>query len=104
MVVNIQDHVFGISHELCDFLYTYLWYFIAEIGAVVVPEDYGINLNEADLHWWEFMGMLWNMPERQSSLQSKKKEKQFMSELTIIENELVAVYETSTGEKVVYGS
>ena len=28
---------------------------------------YGINLNEADLHWWEFMGMLWNMPERQSS-------------------------------------
>lgn len=28
---------------------------------------YGINLNEADLHWWEFMGMLWNMPSRQSS-------------------------------------
>lgn len=28
---------------------------------------YSINLNEADLHWWEFMGMLWNMPERQSS-------------------------------------
>lgn len=29
---------------------------------------YGINLNEAsDLHWWEFMGMLWNMPAKQSS-------------------------------------
>lgn len=28
---------------------------------------YGINLNEANLHWWEFMGMLWNMPQRQSS-------------------------------------
>lgn len=28
---------------------------------------YGINLNEADLHWWEFMGMLWNMPQKQSS-------------------------------------
>lgn len=28
---------------------------------------YGINLNEADLHWWEFMGLLWNMPQRQSS-------------------------------------
>ncbi len=28
---------------------------------------YGINLNEADIHWWEFMGMLWNMPQRQSS-------------------------------------
>lgn len=29
---------------------------------------YGINLNEADdLHWWEFMGMLWNMPYKQSS-------------------------------------
>lgn len=29
---------------------------------------YGINLNEAeDLHWWEFMGMLWNMPHKQSS-------------------------------------
>lgn len=28
---------------------------------------YGINLNQADMHWWEFMGMLWNMPYRQSS-------------------------------------
>lgn len=28
---------------------------------------YGINLNEAELHFWEFMGMLWNMPQRQSS-------------------------------------
>lgn len=28
---------------------------------------YGINLNETELHWWEFMGMLWNMPQRQSS-------------------------------------
>lgn len=29
---------------------------------------YGINLNEAeDLHWWEFMGMLWNMPYKQST-------------------------------------
>lgn len=28
---------------------------------------YGINLNESDLHWWEFMGMLWNMPQSQSS-------------------------------------
>lgn len=29
--------------------------------------NYGINLNEADLHWWEFMGMLWNMPPERSS-------------------------------------
>lgn len=28
---------------------------------------YGINLNEVDMHWWEFMGMLWNMPQDQSS-------------------------------------
>ena len=28
---------------------------------------YRINLNEADLHWWEFMGMLWNMPYKYSS-------------------------------------
>lgn len=28
---------------------------------------YGINLNDADLHWWEFMGMLWNMPADKSS-------------------------------------
>lgn len=29
---------------------------------------YGINLNETEnLHWWEFMGMLWNMPHKQSS-------------------------------------
>ena len=27
-----------------------------------------------------------------------------MNDLTVIENELVPVYETSTGEKVVYGS
>ena len=28
---------------------------------------YGINLNEADLHWWEFCGLLWNMPYKLSS-------------------------------------
>lgn len=28
---------------------------------------YGINLNEADMHWWEFCGMLWNMPDETSS-------------------------------------
>ncbi len=28
---------------------------------------YGINLNDADLHWWEFCGLLWNMPFKQSS-------------------------------------
>lgn len=29
---------------------------------------YGINLNEeTDLHWWEFCGMLWNMPRDKSS-------------------------------------
>lgn len=28
---------------------------------------YGINLNDADLHWWEFNGLLWNMPHKQSS-------------------------------------
>lgn len=28
---------------------------------------YEINLNEADLHFWEFMGMLWNMPHEKSS-------------------------------------
>ncbi len=28
---------------------------------------YGINLNESDMHWWEFNGLLWNMPVEQSS-------------------------------------
>lgn len=28
---------------------------------------YGINLNESDMHWWEFNGLLWNMPAEQSS-------------------------------------
>lgn len=28
---------------------------------------YGINLNDCNLHWWEFMGLLWNMPHEQSS-------------------------------------
>lgn len=28
---------------------------------------YGVNLNEINLHWWEFCGMLWNMPQKNSS-------------------------------------
>ena len=28
---------------------------------------YGINLNDCEMHWWEFMGLLWNMPEKTSS-------------------------------------
>ena len=28
---------------------------------------YGINLNEAELHWWEFCALLWNMPAEYSS-------------------------------------
>lgn len=28
---------------------------------------YGINLNESDMHWWEFNGLLWNMPYKTSS-------------------------------------
>ena len=28
---------------------------------------YGINLNESDMHFWEFMGLLWNMPYKYSS-------------------------------------
>lgn len=27
---------------------------------------YGINLNESDMHWWEFSALLWNMPYEQS--------------------------------------
>ncbi len=29
--------------------------------------NYGINLNEADLHFWEFQALLWNMPRERSS-------------------------------------
>ena len=39
---------------------------------------YGINLNEADMHFWEFMGLLWNMPYKYSSflqvIEIRKKE------------------------------
>jgi hypothetical protein len=28
---------------------------------------YGIDLREADLHWWAFNGLLWNMPNEKSS-------------------------------------
>lgn len=28
---------------------------------------YKINLNEEDMHWWEFCAMLWNMPAKLSS-------------------------------------
>lgn len=48
---------------------------------------YGINLNEeSELHWWEFMGMLWNMPTKQSSflqvieIRNKKIKKKMSSE------------------------
>lgn len=28
---------------------------------------YGIDLNTAELHWWVFQGLLWNMPHDESS-------------------------------------
>ena len=28
---------------------------------------YGIDLSVADMHWWKFNGLLWNMPQEQSS-------------------------------------
>lgn len=28
---------------------------------------YRINLSEADLHWWEFQGLLWNLPSEGSA-------------------------------------
>ena len=49
------------KRKLMDF-YKDQWRIYADFRHV-----YGINLNEADLHWWEFMGMLWNMPEKDSS-------------------------------------
>ena len=29
---------------------------------------YGIDLSVADMHWWKFNGLIWNMPRRLSSL------------------------------------
>lgn len=50
------------ERKLLDF-YKDQWRIYADFRQI-----YGINLNEAsDLHWWEFMGMLWNMPPKQSS-------------------------------------
>lgn len=31
---------------------------------------YSINLNEVDMHWWEFQWLLWNMPDEESSFLS----------------------------------
>lgn len=28
---------------------------------------YGIDLSESDMHWWEFQGLLWNMPDDRSA-------------------------------------
>lgn len=42
--------------------YTDQWRIYADFRQI-----YCINLNEADLHWWEFNGLLWNMPQEQSS-------------------------------------
>ena len=49
------------KHKMLDF-YIDQWRIYADFRQI-----YGINLNEAELHWWEFMGLLWNMPQRQSS-------------------------------------
>lgn len=79
---------------------------------------YGINLNEADLHWWEFMGMLWNMPQRQSSFlqvieirrkkikqKMTKEEKQAIKEAQYIyglenQNEVKREYTEAEAEKI----
>lgn len=39
VIVNIQHNSNRISHELCNFLNTDLWHFIAKLCAVIVPED-----------------------------------------------------------------
>ncbi len=49
------------KHRLLDF-HKDQWRIYADFRQI-----YGINLNEADLHWWEFMALLWNMPRQQSS-------------------------------------
>lgn len=52
---------------------------------------YHINLNEASLHWWEFMAMLWNMPTDISSFHSvvSIRSKEITSDMGSKEREMV---------------
>ena len=67
---------------------------------------YGINLNEAELHYWEFMGMLWNMPFELSSflhvidIRQKKPESGASIESKKKLAELKAVYELDKPEVI----
>lgn len=51
------------------------WRIYADFRAI-----YGIDLSTEDMHWWQFCGLLWNMPHKQSSflqvieIRRKKKE------------------------------
>lgn len=67
---------------------------------------YGININEAELHYWEFMGLLWNMPYELSSflhvieIRQKKPEKGASAEAKKKLAKLKAVYELDKTEVI----
>ena len=67
---------------------------------------YHINLNEVDMHWWEFMGLLWNMPYKLSSFLTVKnvREKKVTSKMSSEERnsikEAQKIYAIEQPEKV----
>ena len=41
MVIDVQYHLLRVAHQLGNLLYADFWHFIAEVRAVIVPEDMG---------------------------------------------------------------
>ena len=81
---NLREHPVGTDLESCINWFLNGWYHDRQSGGRqekrLIDYDidqyrifadfmqiYAINLNTADMHFWEFMGLLWNMPYKYSS-------------------------------------
>lgn len=81
---NLREHPVGTDLESCINWFLNGWYHDRQSGGRqekrLIDYDidqyrifadfmqiYAINLNTADMHFWKFMGLLWNMPYKYSS-------------------------------------
>lgn len=81
----LRSHPIGNELEECIVWFLNGWYHDKQSGKIdkrrLIDYDadqwriyadfrqiYGIDLSESEMHWWEFCGLLWNMPYKQSSL------------------------------------
>lgn len=67
--------------------------------------NYGININTAKMHWWEFQWLLWNMPHEHSSfkqvieIRTKKPRKKASAEEIKAIQEGHAIYDLAVRKK-----